>query len=144
MGNPASLKSLTYTSRARLDLTTDDLLAIQETARHRNALEGVTGLLIYDGTRFLQVVEGGNDAIDDLLARLLRDDRHTALEVRDERWVVDRSFPDWSMELLRVNTPFHEARNEIDHVLPAGTRAEVRSLILTMAAAAGAPVTLRD
>ena len=52
------LKSLTYTSFARLDLTAEDLVAIHRTARELNALDGVTGLLIYNGTNFLQIIEG--------------------------------------------------------------------------------------
>jgi hypothetical protein len=53
-----SLKSLTYTSLARLDLEAGDLEAIQRTAREVNALEGITGLLIFNGTHFLQIIEG--------------------------------------------------------------------------------------
>jgi hypothetical protein len=53
-----SLKSLTYTSLAALDLQPADLEAIHRTARDTNALEGVTGILIYNGIHFLQVIEG--------------------------------------------------------------------------------------
>lgn len=63
------LKTLTYTSRARLDFTPGDLAAIQQTARHLNALDGITGLLIFDGVRFLQIVEGSEEAIADLVER---------------------------------------------------------------------------
>jgi hypothetical protein len=96
------LTSLTYTSLARLDLQTSDLEDIQRSARELNALDGITGLLVFNGTHFLQIIEGAHDAIDDLLERLRRDPRHSGLEVRDERKVKERSFPDWSMELVRV------------------------------------------
>ena len=52
------LKTLTYTSRARLDLSSGDLADIHEAARHLNALDGITGLLVFDGVRFLQIIEG--------------------------------------------------------------------------------------
>jgi len=64
------LKTLTYTSRARLDLSAQDLADIHESARHLNALDGITGLLVFDGTRFLQIIEGSEEAIDDLVERL--------------------------------------------------------------------------
>ena len=126
------LKTLTYTSRARLDLGDDDLNAIHNTARHLNALDGVTGLLLFDGSRFLQIVEGSEDAIDSLVARLRRDPRHSAFEVRDERLVERRSFSDWSMELLRVSAGYKAAREEVATILPAGVTPSVRELILKM------------
>ena len=126
------LKTLTYTSRARLDLTDADLGDIHQTARHLNALEGITGLLLFDGSRFLQIIEGGEDAIDDLVERLRADPRHSAFELRDERFVDRRSFEDWSMELLRVSAGYRAARDEVATILPAGVAAPVRDLILRM------------
>ena len=93
-----SLKSLTYTSLGRLDLAATDIEAIHHTARELNALDGVTGLLIFNGTHFLQIIEGAPDAIDELVERLRRDQRHSGLEIRDQNEVEQRSFPDcrWS------------------------------------------------
>ncbi|HYG48971.1 MAG TPA: BLUF domain-containing protein [Allosphingosinicella sp.] len=132
------LKTLTYTSRARLDLTDEDLGAIHQTARHLNALDGVTGLLLFDGSRFLQIIEGSEDAIDNLVERLRMDRRHSAFEVRDERYVERRSFPDWSMELVRVSTGYKSARDEVATILPAGVAAPVRELVLRMSGAMAA------
>lgn len=134
------LKTLTYTSRARLDLTDEDLGDIHQTARHLNALDGIRGLLLYDGSRFLQIIEGGEAAIDNLVERLRSDPRHSAFEVRDERFVEKRSFADWSMELLRVGAGYRTARDEVATILPAGVAAPVRDLILAMSGemAAGA------
>lgn len=126
------LKTLTYTSRARLDLGDEDLGAIHETARHLNALDGITGLLLFDGSRFLQIVEGSEDAIDNLVERLRMDPRHSAFEVRDERFVERRSFPDWSMELLRVSAGYRAARDEVATILPVALAAPVRELVLRM------------
>ena len=126
------LKTLTYTSRARLDLTDADLGDIHETARHLNALDGVTGLLLFDGARFLQIIEGSEAALDNLVERLRRDPRHSAFEIRDERRVERRSFADWSMELLRVSAGYKTAREEVATILPAGVSPSVRSLVLRM------------
>jgi hypothetical protein len=126
------LKTLTYTSRARLDLSAGDLAAIHDSARHLNALDGITGLLVFDGTRFLQIVEGSEEAVDSLFDRLRADPRHSALEVRDERFVEARSFPDWSMELVRVSAGYLKARSEVETMLPAYVTAPVRDLVLTM------------
>jgi hypothetical protein len=126
------LKTLTYTSRARLDLGDEDLAAIHETARHLNALDGISGLLLFDGSRFLQIVEGSEDAIDNLVERLRMDPRHSAFEVRDERPVERRSFEGWSMEMVRVSAGFRAAREEIAPILPDGMAPPVRDLVLRM------------
>ncbi len=126
------LKTLTYTSRARLDLGDEDLTAIQQTARHLNALDGITGLLLFDGCRFLQIIEGAEDAIDNLVERLRMDPRHSAFEIRDERFVERRSFPDWSMELVRVSAGYGKATDEVGAALPDAVAAPVRELVLRM------------
>jgi hypothetical protein len=126
------LKSLAYTSRARLDLADSDLYDIHKEARQLNALDGITGLLVFDGARFLQIVEGSADAIDSLVERLRRDTRHAAFEIRDEREVAERSFPNWSMELVRVSAGYLRARDEIATSLPASVTPAVRELALRM------------
>lgn len=127
-----ALKSLTYTSLARLDLEAGDLEAIHRTARDENALEGITGVLIFNGTHFLQILEGSPDAIDDLVERLRRDPRHSGVEVRDERPIGSRSFPDWSMELVRVSASYFEAKDTVADRLPKTTTNDVRDRIIRM------------
>jgi hypothetical protein len=127
-----SLKSLTYTSLARLDLTAEDLEAIHRTAREVNALEGITGLLIFNGTHFLQIVEGAPEAIDDLIERLRRDTRHHHVEIRDTRDADERSFPDWSMELVRVSASYFEARDKVSDRLPISVDDHVRDRVFKM------------
>lgn len=126
------LKSLTYTSLASLDLVARDLEDIHRSALELNALDGITGILVFNGTRFLQVIEGAADAIDELVDRLRRDPRHSGLEVRDERPVAARSFPGWSMELVRVSASYFEARETIADRIPEGVNAAVRDQLLKL------------
>ena len=137
-----SLKSLTYTSLARLDLDASDLEAIHRSARELNALDGITGLLIFNGTHFLQIVEGSPRAIDDLVERLRRDRRHSGFEVRDERTVEQRSFPDWSMELVRVSASYFDAKDTVADRLPGEVDAAVRERIVRMTESISGTVSL--
>ena len=137
-----TLKSLTYTSLARLDLTADDIEAIQRTAREVNALEGITGLLIFNGTHFLQIIEGAPQAIDDLVERLRRDPRHGGLEVRDQREVTERSFPDWSMELVRVSASYFDAKDAVSDRLPRSVSDPVRDRVIRMTEAISGTISL--
>ena len=136
------LKTLTYTSRASLDLDASGLLDIRETARRLNPLDGITGLLVFNGSRFLQIVEGGEEAIDHLVERLRGDRRHSAIEIRDERIVAERAFPDWSMELVTVSARHLEARGEIEEVLPAAMAPPIRAMVLAMAERIAVPLEL--
>ena len=126
------LTSITYTSLARLDLQTSDLEAIHRTALEQNALDGVTGLLVFNGTHFLQIIEGSEEAIEDLVDRLRKDPRHNGFEIRDRRKVDTRSFPDWSMELVRVNASYFEARDTMADRLPDTVPEAIRARLLRM------------
>nr|WP_294850839.1 BLUF domain-containing protein [uncultured Sphingomonas sp.] len=96
------LHSLTYTSEAASGLSLNDVAAIHEAALTYNPLDGVTGLLIFNGSSFLQMIEGAESAIDDLLARLEKDKRHHSIKIRDRRIIARRFFPHWSMHRLDV------------------------------------------
>lgn len=126
------LKTLTYTSRSRLDLSDSELAAIHQSARHLNALDGISGMLLFDGARFLQIVEGSEDAVDNLVGRLRMDSRHSSFEIRDERFVERRSFADWSMELVRVSAGYRHATEEVEMLLPDSVTDAVRELVLRM------------
>ena len=70
--------------------------------------------------------------MDDLLSRLRRDTRHTGIEVRDERSVSARSFPDWTMELVRVSSSYSEARDAIQDRVPMSVEPDVRDRLFRM------------
>jgi hypothetical protein len=142
MEGSLELKTLTYTSRASLDLSADDLAQIHQSAQRLNALDGITGLLVFDGVRFLQIIEGSEEAIDNLVERLRRDPRHNAVEIRDTRFAAERSFPDWSMELVSVSAGYMRARTELESVLPSQVARPVRELILRMTDAVAGTVRL--
>jgi hypothetical protein len=127
-----NLTSLTYTSLARLDLDSSDLEDIHRTARELNALDGITGLLVFNGTHFLQIIEGAKDAINELVERLRLDRRHSGFEIRDQHSIDARSFPDWSMELVRVSASYFPARETIADRLPETVPEGIRCRLFRM------------
>ena len=126
------LTSVTYTSLARLDLQESDLEDIHRTARDRNAIDGITGLLVFNGTHFLQIIEGSAEAIEDLIEKLRKDPRHTGFEIRDRRKVDERSFPEWSMEMVRVKASYFEARDTIADRIPDSVPEAIRARLFRM------------
>ena len=137
-----TLKTLAYTSLAQLDLSASDLEDIHRSARQFNAFNGITGLLIFNGTHFLQVIEGGEETIDGLVDNLRRDSRHTGFEIRDQSLVEERSFPNWSMELVHIQSGYFEAREDIVGRLPPTISPEVRDRVLDMTRSISRTLTL--
>ena len=88
------LRQLAFASRARLGLRTAHTSELIATSRSNNARDGITGVLLYSGESFLQIIEGRDAAIGHLWRRLLLDDRHRELTTLFER-SGDRWFDDW-------------------------------------------------
>ena len=97
-----SLRSLTYVSRASDSMSETEFTQLGLEAGRLNALDGITGLLVFNRERFCQTIEGAPAAIDDLLARLHRDTRHFDIQVIDDGAIETRRFRSWDMQLLTV------------------------------------------
>ncbi len=92
---------LVYISTSREPITAPQLDSILAASRTNNAREGVTGLLVAGTRRFLQALEGPEQAVLDLYARIRRDPRHDILMLLTGRTVAQRAFGDWSMACER-------------------------------------------
>ncbi len=97
------LHAIAYVSSAREDLADielDDLLA---DATAFNRMAGVTGVLLFDGARFLQYLEGPRDGLDSVYARILNAKRHQRLCELASGPLQARWFPCWTMANRRVD-----------------------------------------
>ncbi len=74
-----------------------DLKSILSAARRNNRANNITGLLMFNGKRFLQVLEGPQDAIKATYERITRDTRHRGQVLLARRAIEHREFGDWSM-----------------------------------------------
>lgn len=88
---------LVYISSAREQITAGMLDAILTKSRSNNERDGVTGLLITGTRRFLQALEGSEQAVWDAYARIKNDPRHHALVLLTGRAVETRAFGNWAM-----------------------------------------------
>lgn len=91
------LTSLLYVSDSRLALGARELDAIVAASLRNNAAAGISGALISTRTRFAQLIEGPEAAVDDLMARILADPRHERVRVIVRRWVLVRVMHDWRL-----------------------------------------------
>ncbi len=90
------MKQLIYRSQP-FGFDNSMLAGILMQARRNNPRNGITGALICRQDMYIQLIEGPNDAIDALFARISGDDRHTNVQVMLSEEVVERMFPDWAM-----------------------------------------------
>lgn len=74
-----------------------DISASLATSLRNNRRGGVTGLLWTDERRFLQVLEGEDGAVQEVLGRLKTDARHRGMVVLRDRITADRGFGAWEM-----------------------------------------------
>ena len=59
--------------------------------------KGISGILMGIGAHFLQVLEGHSSVLDELLDKIVKDDRHRDLRVLYRGKMEDRIFGRWSM-----------------------------------------------
>jgi hypothetical protein len=88
-----------YRSRAVTPLSDRDLQRLTQTAQLRNHGEGITGVLLYDDSRFFQWLEGPAEGVRRVMGSIRNDGRHTDLEVLSQRASPVRRFDGWAMKL---------------------------------------------
>ena len=107
------MHQICYMSRATaFDEST--IRSIVEIAQARNRADGITGLLLSDGTRYLQAIEGAEPALRACYERIRRDPRHHDIVTVNDAAVEGRQFGGWSMlrrhrEWLVGNRDFRRA-----------------------------------
>lgn len=74
-----------------------EIAKILTVSRRNNARDAITGLLYADGRRFLQVLEGPEDAVERTYSRIGGDPRHRAVVTLSRRIIDAREFGDWAM-----------------------------------------------
>ncbi len=91
------LVRLLYASRAANGLSPEELSSILRQSRASNPALGVTGVLCYSQGIFLQVLEGGRGTVNKLYNHIVRDTRHTQVELLSYDEIQERRFASWSM-----------------------------------------------
>lgn len=102
--------SLIYVSTSVKLLNDEELLDILKTSRENNSSKDVTGLLLYKGGNFMQVLEGPDEAVEALYEKIKADPRHKDVNVLSREQISARQFPAWEMAFQNLDNP--EVKNE--------------------------------
>ena len=100
-----SVNRIIYSSKSNIHpLRGKDILSdILRVARQRNHDAGISGALVLHKDRFAQIVEGPTEETKQLFAKIIQDDRHSEIEVFEEKEYDSRVFSDWTMALVGVD-----------------------------------------
>ena len=91
------LVRLLYTSRAVDEKTCDTVQLIMQQSRLHNPANGITGVLCHTDQVFMQVLEGGREAVNTLYGHILRDPRHKDVMLLDYEEITERRYAGWTM-----------------------------------------------
>jgi Sensors of blue-light using FAD len=102
---------LVYSSVATQEFWPEDLFALVEKTRQKNAARAITGMLLFHEGEFLQLLEGPEQAVRDCFAIIERDPRHTSIKVAMTSSPGQRDFPEWTMGFEQVEEAWNLPRS---------------------------------
>jgi hypothetical protein len=75
----------------------EELMELLQQSRANNQRLGITGLLLYKGLDFMQVIEGEENKVRKLSSKIEKDPRHQGYT--ELRWEIIQKphFPEWTM-----------------------------------------------
>ncbi|MEH6517193.1 MAG: BLUF domain-containing protein [Halioglobus sp.] len=104
----ANIRQVIYISRAAYGFSAAELHELAAISARKNQLQGITGALLFIDHCFIQIIEGEEHSMSDLLDKLEVDPRHHDMRIISDHLEDSRHFSDWSMGL--VSTPDEEKK----------------------------------
>ena len=103
MYTPARLHEVLYVSTIAPAAPISIVADIAPKARIANQASDITGLLIFDGMRFCQQLEGRPKEVLALIDRICRDPRHTNIEIIHQGLLAERRFRRFSLGYVSID-----------------------------------------
>lgn len=98
-----------------------------------NQMSNISGILMGVGNHFLQVLEGKEDVLEKLLAKIEKDPRHTDLRVIYKGELEERVFGRWSMGCVSAtgsgNCEFDDIAKELQSLCESDSEQKRESLM---------------
>ena len=97
--------SLIYVSTSVKLLSDEELLGILKVSRENNSSKDITGLLLYKGGNFMQVLEGPDEVVTGLYEKIKLDARHKDVAIISKEQISARQFSSWEMAFQNLDNP---------------------------------------
>lgn len=94
---------LIYVSTAVLPMNDVELADLLQTAKARNDRQKITGMLLYKGGHFMQVLEGDEASVMKVFTDIEMDMRHKSVDTLRVEYIQSRDFPNWSMGFANID-----------------------------------------
>jgi len=88
---------LIYSSEAAIEFKDEDLKQLLFKSQENNGLNGITGMLYFFNSIFIQLIEGEEQAVKKLYVTIRKDIRHKDVMTIKESTTEKRFFNAWSM-----------------------------------------------
>ncbi|MGJ8726513.1 MAG: BLUF domain-containing protein [Roseibacillus sp.] len=108
---------IAYSSQALTDFDDETLLELADNSAAKNEKSGISGYLYYRNGLFLQYLEGEQQNVENLMARIAIDPRHNVLSTVPLAIGSKRIFPHWYMRFLGSNLPHNNAPTLEDELI---------------------------
>jgi hypothetical protein len=92
-----------YASSAAADFREHHIPDLLKKARSANQERDVSGMLLYIGGSFFQLLEGEAAVVDSVYAKISRDTRHTRVTLIIREPILERNFTGWTMGFSTVD-----------------------------------------
>jgi Sensors of blue-light using FAD len=126
------MRQYVYISTAE-NLSVDDIAEILASCQRNNAERNVTGLLLYNGRNFLQLLEGNEADLQWVMFRIERDARHHGISRLYDEPASVRACPDWLMKRIALGDSGSARRERLEAELPQSIDPHLRRMILNFA-----------
>lgn len=97
------LVRLLYASRTVAPVDAELVEAILDKSRRNNPRRGLTGILCFSDDLFIQVLEGGRDAVCTLFETIIHDKRHHQVRILSFEEIRERQFASWTMGHVNIS-----------------------------------------
>ncbi|SEK52888.1 Sensors of blue-light using FAD [Sphingomonas palmae] len=134
----ARFRRIVYSSIATARTDDDTQIEILRQSRANNGLNGISGVLLSDGRRFLQVLEGTPEAITHVFGRISADPRHAEVKTLHDELDTRRIFSGWTMASMSDNRQTEAVRERLQVLLrsaPDEIREEFEDVLRTVGSA---------
>ena len=98
-----TLVRLIYSSKRTKGIEVPDLLRLLDKSTENNKRIGITGLLCFTDSEFLQVLEGDSLSVNRLYRKIIVDRRHAEVSLIHYTHVSKREFSDWAMGFVDLD-----------------------------------------
>jgi len=111
-----TLLQIIYTSASAQKMSSEELAGILRIARENNAAHDISGMLVYHGGSFLQVLEGPEGAVNSLFVKIEKDPRHDEINILSRDTVPEKEFEEWSMGYIDATGDAAQSEGYIDYM----------------------------